>query len=96
MLALVNDHSQVDDPGRRAIQVLATHIEELDSLSRNNREIAVLQVADHIGQRRERDCVGAKEHLTMPVANGKRGPFSGADQEIVVPLEQECERERSF
>ena len=55
--------------------------------------VAVLQIADRVGERRERDGVGADEHLAVAEADGERRAFAGADQEIVLAGEQERQRE---
>ena len=54
--------------------------------------IAVFEIADGVGERRERDGVGADEHLAVAEADGKRRALAGADQQIVLAGEQEGER----
>ena len=55
--------------------------------------VAVLEIADRVGERRERDGVGAEIHLALAVADGERRALAGADQEVFLAVEQEGERE---
>ncbi len=64
-----------------------------DALARQHRPVALFQIADGVGERRQRDRVGAEEHLALAVADGERRAFARADHEIVLAGEQEGERE---
>ena len=55
--------------------------------------VAVLQIGDGIGERGERDRVRAQIHLAVAVADRERRALAGADQQILLALEQEGERE---
>ncbi len=55
--------------------------------------VALLQIADRIGERRERDGIGADEHLVVAEADGERRAFARADQEIGLAREQKRQRE---
>ena len=57
--------------------------------------IAVLEIRDAIGERRQRDRVRAKEHLARPVPHRQRRALAGADHQVALPLEQEGQRERA-
>ncbi len=57
--------------------------------------VAVLEIGDAVGERRERDRVGAEIHLAVAVADGERRALARADQQVVLALEQEGERERA-
>ncbi|MGY4374604.1 hypothetical protein ACVWZ3_002243 [Bradyrhizobium sp. i1.3.6] len=95
VLALVNNHGGTSDFGRRTAQARAVHVDKLDLLPGHDGEVAVLKVGDNVRQRRERHRIRPQEHFAATVADSKRRALSGTDQEIVVPLEQEGERERS-
>ena len=54
--------------------------------------VAVLEIADGVGERRERDRIGAEIHLAVAVADRERRALARADQKIVLAGEQEGER----
>ena len=55
--------------------------------------VAVFEIADRVGERAERDGVGAEIHLAVAIADRERRAVAGADHEIVVAGEDEAERE---
>ena len=55
--------------------------------------VALLEVGDAAGQRRERQRVGADEDLAVAVADGERRAAAGGDEEVVLAVEEEAERE---
>ena len=57
--------------------------------------VAVLEIADRVGERRERDRVGAEIHLAVAIADRERRALARADQQILLAREQEGERERA-
>ena len=59
-----------------------------------HRPVAFLQVLDAVGQRRERQGVGAEVHLAVAVADGERAAAARPDQQVVVAGEQDGQRER--
>ncbi len=66
---------------------------DLDALAREHGRVAVLEIGDRVGERRERDGVGAEIHLAVAVADRQRRALARADQQIVLAGEQESERE---
>ena len=48
-----------------------------------------------VGERRQRDGVGAEEHLAVAVADRQRRALARADQQVVLAGEQEGERKRA-
>ena len=56
-------------------------------------DVALLQVLDALGQGRQRQGVGAHEHLVVAVADGQRAALAGDDQQILLALEQDRQRE---
>ena len=67
----------------------------LDALARHHGPVAVFEIADGVGERRQRDRVGAEEHLAVAIADRERRALAGADQQILLAGEQEGERERA-
>ena len=57
--------------------------------------VAILEIADGVGERRQRDRVGAQIHLAVAIADRQRRAVARADHQIVLALEQEPERERA-
>ena len=56
-------------------------------------EVAVLEVADLAGERRERDGIRAEIHLAVAIADGERRTLARPDQEVFLAGKQEGERE---
>ncbi len=79
----------------RALDRAAGGVVHLDALARQHGPVAVLEIRDRVGERRERDGVGAEIHLAVAVADRERRALAGADQQIVLAGEQEGERERA-
>ena len=80
----------------RALHGLAGGIADLRALALDHDPIAVLQVADRVGERRQRDGVRAEIHLALAVADRQRRAAPRADQHVLLALEQERERERAL
>ncbi len=49
-----------------AFDHLAVGVVHLDTLARHHSPVPILEVADGVGEGRERDCIGAEEHLPWP------------------------------
>ena len=64
-------------------------------LARHHRPVAIFEIADGVGERRERNRVGAEIHLAVAVADRERRALAGADQQVFLAGEQEGERERA-
>ncbi len=76
-----------------ALNGMAVLVEDRSALVGQDDPIAVLEIADRVGKRAERDGVGAEIHLAVTIADRERGPIASADHEIVVAGEDEAERE---
>ncbi len=57
--------------------------------------VAVLEIADGVGEGRQRDRIRAQIHLAVAMADRQRRTLAGADHQIAVALEQERQRERA-
>ena len=95
MIALVDQERRGGRFQHRALDHLAVGVVHLDALARHHRPVAVFEIGDRVGERRERDRVGAEKHLAVAVADRERRALAGADQKIVLAGEQEGERERA-
>ena len=82
---------RLDAPARSTLPPCASRIST--PLRREHRPVAVFEIADRVGERRQRDRVGAEIHLALAVADRERRAFARADQQIVLAVEQEGERE---
>ena len=63
------------------------------AVARQDHPVAVLEIADGVRERAERDGVRAQIHFTLAVADGERRPVACADHQIFVASENEpqCE-----
>ena len=77
----------------RPFDFAALLIVDLDALVRHHRPVAVLQIADGVGERGKRDGIGAEIHLAVAIADGERRTLARADHQVVLAGEQEGERE---
>ena len=59
----------------------------------HDRPVAVLEIADRVGERGKRNGVGAEIHLAVAIADRERWALARADEEIVLAGEQKGERE---
>src|SRR4029079_2716088 len=64
-----------------------------DAFAVEHRPVAFFQVADRVGERRQRDSIRTEIHFAIPVADGQWRTLARADQQIVLSLEQERECE---
>ena len=94
VVALVDQHAprRVDLMTARST-ALVLRVVDLDALARHHRPVAVLEIADRVGERRERDGVGAEIHLAVAVADRERRTLARADHQVVLAGEQEGQRE---
>ena len=80
----------------RALHRVAGGIADLRALALDHDPIAVLEVADRVGEGRQRNGIGAEIHLALAVADRERRAAPRADQHVLLALEQERERERAL
>ena len=66
---------------------------DLGARAGEHRPVAVFEIADLLGEGRQRNGVGAEIHLAFAVADGERRAFARADHQIVLTDKQEGERE---
>ena len=57
--------------------------------------VALLEIGDAVGERRERERVRAEIHFAVAIADRQRRALARADQQILLALEQIDERERA-
>ena len=72
----------------RALRDLAAAVVNFGARACQDHPIAVFQIADLVGERRQRDRVGADIHRAVAETDGERGAFACADQKIVFAGEQ--------
>ncbi len=91
----------VDQERRRAgFQHLAIHhravlvVDHADFTGQDH-PVAILEIADGIGEGRERDGVRSQIHLAVAIADRQRRALAGADHQIAITLEHESQRERT-
>ena len=64
----------------------ALGIVDRDLRAAQHRHIAVFQIGDAVGERREREGVGAEIGFLLAIADRERAAFARADQKVIVPL----------
>ena len=77
----------------RALHAGALLVVDFDAFVRHHRPVAVLEITDGVGERRERDGVGAEIHFTVAEADCERRTLARADHQIVLAGEQKGQRE---
>ena len=95
MLALMDDDGGLGDFSRRPLQVFAVGAEKVASFPRDDCNVAVFQVADHVGERRKSNRVGSKVHFTPTIPHRQRRTFARSNYQIVVAFKQESKSKRS-
>ena len=75
-----------------AIGAVTLGVDDLDARPAEDREIALFQIGDAVGERGERDGVGAKEHLAVAVPDGERRAFSGCNDQVFLAVEEKGQR----
>ena len=95
MVALVDQERRGVRLLHRALDLAAGGVVDFDAVARQHGPVAVVEIGDRVGERRERDGIGAEIHLAVAVADRERRALAGADQQIVLAGEQEGERERA-
>ena len=63
------------------------------AVARQHDPVAVLEIADRVRERAERDGIRAQIHFAVAMADGERRSIAGADHQIIVAREDEPERE---
>ena len=76
-----------------ALAPASRRVANVGAFARQHHPVALLEIGDAVGERRERQRVGAEIHLAVAVADRERRALARADQEIVLALEQIDERE---
>ena len=80
------DRLAFDDAGRRSRGTSAPG-------AGDDNPVALLEIGDAVGERGERQRVGAEKHLAVAVADRERRALARADQQVVLAVEQIDERE---
>ncbi len=93
VIALVDQGRSGRDDLRRALDHLALAVAELDGVAVQDGPVAFLEIGDHVGEGRERERVRAQIHLALADADRQRRAQTRADQQVLLALEQEGERE---
>ena len=93
MVALVDQHHRSLRFQHRALDDLAVAVVDFGAVAGHDHPIAVFEIAHHVGERRERDGVGAEIHRALAEADRERRAAPCADQKILLAGEQKRERE---
>ena len=74
----------------------ARRVEDLDALAGHDRMVALVEIGDAMGERRQRQRIRPDEVLAVAVADGERRATPGGDEQVVLALEEKAERERAL
>jgi hypothetical protein len=96
MRAFLDEAGRSGDFGWRASQVFALRIEKVDSLPRDDCDVTVFQVADHVGKWRKSNRVRPKVHFASAIPDRKWRSFARSNYQIFVAFKQERKCKRSF
>ena len=96
VVALVHHQSRRQRAGDRPLHCLAAAVADGDARARQHGPIAVLEIDDGIGERRQRDGVGADEHLAVAQPDGQRAALARHDHQVVIAAKDHGEREGAF
>ena len=66
---------------------------ELGAVARQDHPVAVFKIGQRVGERRQRQRVGAKIHLALAVAHRQRRALPRADEQILLAVKQKGQRE---
>ena len=92
VIALVDVHHRGLRFQHRALHDRALRVVNLGAVAGDDHPVAVLEIAHRVGERRQRNRIGADEHRALAVADGERRALARADQKIVLAGKQERQR----
>ena len=95
VVALVDQERRAGGLDHLAIDGDALRVADLNAAALDHRPVAVFEIADRVGERRERDRIGAEIHLAGAMTDRERRAAARADHEIVFAGEDESERKRA-
>ena len=93
MVALVDEHDRGQRLEHGAVHDRALGVVDFGAGAADDGAVAVLQIADGIGERGKRNRIGADVHRAVAEADRQRRAFARADQEVLLAGKQKGERE---
>jgi hypothetical protein len=96
MLAFLDEDGRAGDFGWRASHVFALRVKKVDSRPRDDRDVTVFQVADHVGRWRKGNRVRPNVHFASAIPDRKRQSFARSNYQIFVAFKQERKCKRTF
>ena len=94
-VALADQRPGCRGQAHRALDDGTAHVVDHGAGGRDLDPVALVEIANAVGQGRQRQRVGAQEHLAVAVAECQRAAVASADHQIVAAGEQDGERERA-
>ena len=67
---------------------LVRRVADVSAVATNDNPVALLEIGDAVGERCERERIGAEIHFAFAIANRKRRALARSDEEIVLAFEQ--------
>ena len=96
VVALVDEKGRGERARDRPLDSLAVAVADGDAGPSDHGPVAVGEIGDGVGEGRERDRIGAHEHLATAEAERERAALPRHDHQIVVAAENHGERERAL
>ena len=93
MIALVDEEGLRRDSLARPADDGAAPVPDLGAVTGQDRPVALFEIGDLVGERRQGQGIRAEIGLALPVADGQRRAVAGADQEVLLAREQEGQGE---
>ena len=76
-----------------ALHFLVVLVVDGCALARHHHPVAILEIADGVGERTERNGIRPEIHLAIAIADRQRRALARADQEVLLAGKDEAERE---
>ncbi len=92
VVALVDEQRTRHRLDERPLRALAVAVEDLNARLAQHGPVALIQIGDGVGERRQRDGIRAQIHCARAVTDGERAALAGGDHQIVVPGKDDGER----
>jgi hypothetical protein len=96
VIALADHRARHRGLHHRPLHRLVRAVEHLGAATADHRPVALLQVTDALGQRGQRQCVGAEIHLAVAETHRQRAAAPRADHQVVLAGKDDRHGEGAF
>jgi len=96
VIALVDHQTGTDGFLLHPLNRIAVHIKNLHLLVMQYAPVTVFEIGDHVGERCQRDGVGAQIHLPVPMTDCQWRAVAGTNNHTVFIAKDDCQRKCTF